>query len=81
MKTWHVWGDYAHTLPQQIGSARILSPNDDSAKRTAEANGFDFERRVRNGFEPWAATFGSESDDHQEDAFAADPVVRGWKAL
>lgn len=81
MTTWHVWGDYAHTLPEQIGSARLVSPSDDAAKRTAEANGFNFERRVRNGFEPWAATFASEGGDHQDDAFAADPVVRGWKAL
>lgn len=81
MKTWHVWGDYVHTLPDRIGAAKLADRNDAAAKRTADACGFDFERRTRNGFEPWAATFVTDADGEQEDAFAAYPTVRGWKAL
>jgi hypothetical protein len=81
MTTYHVWGDYVHTLPERIGNATLHKRDDDAAKRTARESGFDIERRTRNGFEPWAATFVSESDHGQEDAFAADPIVRGWKRL
>jgi hypothetical protein len=81
MTTWHVWGDYVHTLPDRIGKATLDSRDDDAAKRTAKESGFNIDRRIRNGFEPWAATFVSEVEDGQDDAFAAYPIVRGWKKL
>ncbi len=81
MSTWHVWGDYTHTIPERIGNARLTNKDDDAAKHTAQACGFDFARRTGNGFEPWAATFVSDTDDDQDFAFAAYPIVRGWKRL
>jgi hypothetical protein len=82
MATWHVWGDYVHTLPERIGGARLREAGGHGAAvKTAQAHGFDLERRLRNGFEPWAAVFESENDDGQEFAFANYPVVRGWQRL
>jgi hypothetical protein len=77
---WHVWGDYVHTRPALIAGARVVE-NDRSARKTADANGFDFARRLRNGFEPWAARFVSDDDAEVEFAFAAYPTVRGWKKI
>ncbi len=71
MSTWHVWGDYVYTKPDCIGNAKIVRDQDRAAEKTAEANGFDFKKRVHNGFEPWAATYISEKDDDQEFAFAS----------
>jgi hypothetical protein len=51
------------------------------ARKTAEAQGFDFQRRVRNGFEPWAAEFTGEDDGDLEFELASYPTVRGWKRL
>jgi hypothetical protein len=76
---WHVWGDYVHTRPKEISGARLVE-NDRGARKSADANGFDFERRLRNGFEPWAARFVSDDDD-VEFAFASYPTIRGWKKL
>lgn len=81
MSTWHVWGDYMHTLPLEIGKAKREDCEERAARKTAEASGFDFDKRTRNGFEPWAATFVSESDDGQEFQFAAYPIVRGWQRV
>lgn len=78
MGIWHVWGDYLYTRSPRIGAATLRDGGDRAARKTAEANGFDFESRTRNGFEPWAGTFDSEDDERQEQAFAGDPVVRGW---
>ena len=80
MSLWHVWGDYVHTRPECIGRARIAH-DDRGARKTADANGFDFERRLRNGFEPWAAEFTAEDDEGLEFAFASYPTVRGWKRM
>jgi hypothetical protein len=79
MQTWHVWGDYVHTRPERIGAAHLVSGKDDAARHTAEAGGFDFEQRTRNGFEPWTATYQGDEDDGQEFAFASAPTVRGWR--
>lgn len=81
MSTWHVWGDYYHTKPERIGTAKLLTGDDKAARRTAEAKGFDFEKRMRNGFEPWAAAYESEKDDGLDFAFASYPVVRGWSKV
>ena len=78
MSIWHVWGDYYHTKPDRIGNARLLDGRDEAALKTAQAEGFDFEKRMRNGFEPWAAAYESDSDDGQDFAFAAYPIVKGW---
>lgn len=80
MSTWHVWGDFIHTRPSRIGAAR-LAREDDAARATANEDGFDFELRVRRGFEPWAAVFTGEDDVDQETKFAGCPVVRGWKRI
>lgn len=79
MHTWHVWGDYVHTRPERIGNAHRITDRDDEAKKTAATAGFDFDRRTRNGFEPWTATFEAESDRDQDFAFASYPTVRGWR--
>ena len=81
MSTWHVWGDYVHTMPRQIGEAQLEDGEDDAAARTAQDRGFDMERRIRNGFESWAARFYAERDDEVELAFASYPTVRGWQAV
>lgn len=81
MSTWHVWGDYIHTVPERIGNARRVSGEEKAAEETAKARGFDFTYRLRNGFEPWAATFQSENDENQEFEFADYPIVRGWQRL
>jgi hypothetical protein len=81
MSRWHVWGDFVHTLPDTIGNARIVTGEGKAAQRTAESQGFNFDKRVRNGFEPWAEAYVSEDDSGQEFAFAAYPVVRGWSRL
>jgi hypothetical protein len=81
MSTWHLWGDYIHTRPDRIASANLVPGQDERARKTAEASGFDFERRTRNGFEPWAAAYQSEQDDGLEFAFASDPIVRGWARI
>ncbi len=82
MTIWHVWGDYVHTVPNAIGSATRDTTNDKSARATAKACGFDFETRMRNGFEPWAATFTGNGDPAaQEFAFSASGTVRGFKRL
>ena len=80
MSRWHVWGDFVHTLPDRIGEARLERRDDAAAKRTADAHGFDYATRLRNGFEPWAASFTGGGDD-QALAFAAYPIVRGWKRI
>ncbi|HEV3153352.1 MAG TPA: hypothetical protein VGZ02_06095 [Candidatus Baltobacteraceae bacterium] len=79
MSKWHVWGDYIHTIPQRIGAAQLTDRDDPAARRAADAKGFDIERRTRNGFEPWAATYSAEEDDGLEFAFASFPTVRGWE--
>lgn len=81
MSSWHVWGDYVHTLPDRIGNARIVARESAQARRTADKDGFDFERRLRNGFEPWAAEAAADDDRDVEFEFAAYPVVRGWKRI
>ena len=83
MHAWHVWGDYVHTMPDRIGEAVLERGTDAAAKRSADAAGFEFDRRLRNGFEPWAATFSCENGDvsEVEFAFASYPVVRGWRRL
>lgn len=81
MSTWHVWGDFIHTIPERIGEATRVTAHEHAAKKTAEAQGFDFDRRLRNGFEPWAAAFVSESDDGLEFQFASYPIVRGWQRV
>ena len=82
MATWHVWGDYVHTLPDRIGDATVLRGDEKAAQKTADARGFDFQRRLHNGFEPWAAAFTSEGDDRDvEFEFASYPIVRGWQKL
>lgn len=80
MTAWHVWGDYVHTRPDCVAGARVVE-NDRGARKTADANGFDFERRMRNGFEPWAARFVADEDRDVEFAFASYPTIRGWKKL
>ncbi|HTU83607.1 MAG TPA: hypothetical protein VMF61_15870 [Candidatus Acidoferrales bacterium] len=80
MSTWHVWGDYLHTQPHRIGNY-VLEPGEERAAiATAKARGFDFDRRTRNGFEPWAAAFRSDGPD-DEFALASCPTVRGWHKL
>lgn len=81
MSTWHVWGDYIHTRPARIGSARMISDGDDEARQTADAHGFQFDLRMRRGFEPWSAIFSADDDEGQEYAFAQCPVVRGWQRI
>ena len=81
MIKWHVWGDFALTRPESIGAASAVAGEERSARETAERSGFDFERRIRNGFEPWAATYAAHDDDGQEFQFAACPVVRGWQKI
>lgn len=81
MRVWHVWGDYCNTRPDTIGRARIVHDDRGRARKTAEAQGFDFQRRVRNGFEPWAAEFAGDDDGDIEFEFASYPTVRGWKRL
>ena len=80
MSNWHVWGDYCHTRPARIGDA-VLTREEGRARKTADANGFDFDRRLRNGFEPWAAQFESKDDARIEFEFASCPTVRGWKRV
>ncbi|HZZ63962.1 MAG TPA: hypothetical protein VFE17_00560 [Candidatus Baltobacteraceae bacterium] len=80
MSTWHVWGDYIHTRPERIGEAK-LTREDDAARENANAGGFDFDLRVRRGFEPWAAVFTGEDDADQDAAFANCPIVRGWQRV
>lgn len=81
MFKWHVWGDFTHTRPERIGNAAIAAGEYEAARKTADGKGFDFERRVRNGFEPWAAAYEADSDDGQEFQFAVCPVVRGWQRV
>lgn len=81
MSTWHVWGDFIHTRPEQIGEARVVDGEDKAAERTAQTQGFDFDKRTRNGFEPWAAAYTAEKEDDQEFAFASYPIVRGFQKI
>jgi hypothetical protein len=84
MKSWHVWGDYVHTMPKEIGCAAVLRGSEERARKVAEAHGFDFERRLRNGFEPWTATFTCDEGvdaQQQEFAFASYATVRGWQRI
>ncbi len=81
MSRWLAWGDFAYTLPERIGNASVQDRNDASARKAADAAGFAFKQRLRNGFQPWAASFTAENDDGQEDAFAAYPIVRGWRRI
>lgn len=79
---WYVWGDYVHTKPERIGSARFVEGHETAARRAAEGLGFDFEDRLRNGFEPWTGAFASDrEEDGQDFEFASYPTVRGWKRL
>lgn len=80
MSTWHVWGDFIHTRPARIGSAQ-LAREDGAARDKANEHGFDFDLRVRRGFEPWAAVFTCEDDVDQDAAFADCPIVRGWQRV
>ena len=80
MSTWHVWGDYLHTRPHRIGQYELVSGNERAALATAKRSGFDFDKRMRNGFEPWAETFTSDERD-DEFAFASCPTVRGWRKV
>jgi hypothetical protein len=80
MATWHLWGDYVHTRPEQIAGARLVE-NASGPRKTADANGFDFARRLRNGFEPWAAELVSDDDRDLAFAFASYPTIRGWKRI
>lgn len=79
MTRWLVWGDYVHTLPDRIGAAVLQERDDAAARRAADANGFEFETRTRNGFEPWAAAFVSEDDDAAPRDFTQYPIVRGFE--
>lgn len=79
MVIWHVWGDYVHTVPDQIGSARRVPDRDPHAAQTAEVNGFDMQHRRRIGYEPWAAAYEGNGDEDQSFAFAAYGTVRGWE--
>ena len=79
MSDWHVWGDFRHTIPPHVGNATLVARESGAARRSADAHGFDFKRRVHNGFEPWAAEFSSDDDRDVEFAFAAYPTIRGWK--
>ncbi len=81
MSMWHVWGDYVHTRPDLIGEARVIEGEQKAAEQTAKRNGFDFDRRVRNGFEPWAAAYSAENAGDQEFAFASHPIVRGFRLV
>jgi len=81
MSTWHVWGDYVHTIPETIGEARRESVDSAPAKRTAVDCGFDFDGHTRNGFEPWAAVFSGGEGESQSFAFAAFGTVRGWRRV
>jgi hypothetical protein len=81
MFKWHVWGDFALTRPKRIGAASAIDDPDRDARAAAQQHGFDFDRRMRNGFEPWAATYGSDTDEGQEFEFASCPIVRGWKRV
>ena len=81
MQSWHVWGDYIHTRPEKIGEARMVAGHDAAARKTAESAGFDIDRRTRNGFESWTATFEAENDDGQEFEFSQAPTVRGWRRV
>ena len=80
MSTWHVWGDFLHTKPRRIGGYELVSDDDRAALATAKKEGFDFDKRTRNGFEPWAATFAGDGPD-DEFAFASSPTVRGWRKV
>lgn len=80
MVTWHVWGDFIHTVPQRIGTATLVAGDEQLARTTAEASGFDFDYRSRNGFEPWSAVFTGEDDtDEQAFAFRSENTVRGFR--
>jgi hypothetical protein len=79
---WHVWGDYVHTVPDRIGDASLVRGQEKAAKKTAEARGFAFTHRLRNGFEPWAAAFAADGDERDvEFEFASYPIVRGWQKM
>jgi hypothetical protein len=81
LSTWHVWGDYIHTVPERIGNARRVESDPEAASVTARSRGFDFDYRTRNGFEPWAATFESTSDDGVEFSLASCAIVHGWQRV
>ncbi len=82
MAVWHLWGDYLHTLPDRIGAASLVRGQEKAAQKTAEARGFAFTQRLRNGFEPWAAAFSADGDDSDvEFEFASYPIVRGWQKI
>jgi hypothetical protein len=82
MAQWHVWGDYIHTLPERIGNAALVRGEEKAARKTAESRGFDFQHRLRNGFEPWAVAFSAEGNDRDvEFEFASYPIVRGWQRV
>lgn len=82
MAIWHVWGDYVHTVPDRIGKASRVHGEEKAAQKTAEARGFGFKHRLRNGFEPWAAAFAADGDERDvEFEFASYPIVRGWQKI
>lgn len=82
MATWHVWGDYIHTVPDRIGEALLVRGEEKAAQKTAESRGFEFAQRLRNGFEPWAAAFAADGEDLDiEFEFASYPIVRGWQKI
>jgi hypothetical protein len=79
MAQWYVWGDFVHTIPEEIGNARRVSVGDARACAAAKQNGFDMQRRTAIGFEPWAAVFDGGEGPDQQFAFAASGTVRGWE--
>lgn len=82
MGFWYVWGDYVHTKPERIGNACEVEGHETAARRAAQNLGFDFDDRLRNGFEPWTAAFACEGAENDQDfEFASYPTVRGWKRL
>ena len=82
MSIWHVWGTYGLVEPKHVGEARRVDKGDRAARKTAEANGFPWDEKCRNGFTPWASTFESSGDDQSlERAFANHPIILGWRRM
>lgn len=81
MTTWHVWGTYGLVEPKRLGKAQCIAKEDHAARRTAEAQGFQWDEKCRNGMTPWASTFEASDDDGVEQEFANHPIVLGWKRV